>query len=136
MNKYYCDRCGVQIEQKDSVVFVKNTESINIFCRKCSGLFGTCYFCEHSAHCGFEQDPDPMPRFVMIQQRQQAPEGYCIIQRQVPNVERLRKFCLDGNCICCDETDSKNPFCCRHSGFATCGNFKEITFKSRNNIEE
>jgi hypothetical protein len=132
MNKYFCDRCGKETDIKSLIVFAKNDDSINLFCQECSSLSGTCHFCEHSKSCAFEQDPDPTPQFVVIQQRQQTSTGYSIIQRQVPNTARLRKFCFDGKCVCCNEDDPKDPFCCRHTGYATCGNFKEAYFESRN----
>lgn len=135
MNKCFCDRCGEEAELKDLIISVKNTETINLFCRKCSSLFDTCHFCEHFTQCGFESDPDPLPQFVMIQQRQQTPMGQSIIQYQVPNTERLRKFCLGGKCACCNEEDPKDPFCCRHAGTFTCNNFKEHIIESRNNID-
>ena len=132
MDNYICDCCGRQFPQVELVIVANDTETVNVFCKECSKYFGTCYFCEQSAQCAFEQDPDPTPKFVMIQQHQQTPMGCSIIQRQVPNTERLRKFCLDGKCPCCNEDDPKDPFCCRHTGYATCGNFKEHIFPSQN----
>ena len=70
-----------------------------------------------------------MPQFVMVVKQEKTPHGVSIIQQQVPNTARLRKFCLDGKCQCCNEEDPKDPFCCRFTGFGTCANFKERKFQ-------
>lgn len=127
-----CDKCGIAWPTKQLIVSVKNGESFNLFCPKCAMFFGQCPMCEYYEQCGFENDPDPSPKFRMIAKQTQTSNGYYIERRQVPNTERLRKFCLDGKCMCCNEDDPKDPFCCRHTGYATCGNFKETYFESKN----
>ena len=111
------------------MIISPNDDGIHLFCPKCSQFFGQCPFCENYPQCGFEQDPDPMPQFVMVVKQEKTPHGVSIIQQQVPNTARLRKFCLDGKCQCCNEEDPKDPFCCRFTGFGTCANFKERKFQ-------
>lgn len=130
MEKIKCDRCGAEWPTKQMIISVKNGESINLFCPKCSKFFGQCPFCEHYPQCGFQDDPDPIPQFVIATIKQQTPQGVAIMQKQVPNTERLRKFCLDGKCICCNEEDPKDPFCCRFTGFGICANYKERNFEN------
>lgn len=127
-----CDKCGVTWPDNQLVIFVRDEGRINLFCPKCAMFSGQCPMCEHYPQCGFKEDPDPMPQFVMVQQVQEVPGGHSIIQQQVPNTERLRKFCLDGKCVCCNEDDPKDPFCCRYTGFGTCRNYKEKHFESKN----
>ena len=130
MEKTKCMHCGTEWETKQMTISFNEDESISLFCPKCSKFFGQCPLCEHYPQCGFENDPDPMPQFIMATMKQQTPQGVAIIQKQVPNTERLRKFCLDGKCICCNEENPKDPFCCRFTGFGTCANFKERNFKN------
>ena len=128
MEKTKCARCGNEWETNKMIVSPSD-DGIDLFCPKCSQFFGQCPFCENYPQCGFEQDPDPMPQFVMVVKQEKTPHGVSIIQQQVPNTARLRKFCLDGKCQCCNEEDLKDPFCCRFTGFGTCANFKERKFQ-------
>lgn len=118
-----CENCGKTVEPNRVVFSLKNGGGISTYCTDCSSLFGTCHTCKNRKGCGFFNDPDPMPKYIVIQQKTQHTNGYSIVQRQVPNTERLRKFCLDGKCVCCDETDPKDPFCSRF--YTTCINYCE-----------
>ena len=121
-----CENCGKLIEDvKDLIVSVKNTESINIVCRECAKGFGHCPMCQHNTPCGFFNDPDPMPQFIMRTWRNETPQGVQIVQRQVPNTERIKKFCTDGKCKCF-LNDPEHPLCCRIGGCATCTNYCEL----------
>ena len=127
MEKTKCARCGVEWETKHMIISVDEDE-VALFCPKCAQFFGRCPFCEHYSDCGFQNDSDPMPKFVTIARRMQQGNATFVEQLQVPNTERLRKFCLDGKCICCNEDNPKEPYCCRHTGFGTCYKFKEKKF--------
>ena len=121
-----CENCGKTITQKeDTIISFKNGKDISIVCRECSTYYGTCGMCANLGPCAFTDDPDPMPQMVVIQQTQQTPMGVMTVQKQVPNPERIKKFCLDGKCSCVDESDPEHPLCCRHSGCATCTNYRE-----------
>lgn len=120
-----CENCGREFENKDIIITVKNGCDIIFYCRECNAQLGHCPVCLNSKQCGFFEDPDPLPKYVVIQQRQQHANGYAIMQKQVPNTERLRKFCLDGKCKCCNEEDPQDPFCCRFTEYRTCGNYIE-----------
>lgn len=128
MEKTKCARCGKEYETKTMVIRVKNDEEINLFCKDCSNLFGTCGTCKNKVECGFFNNPDPLPRFITIQQKTEHANGYIITQRQVPNTERLRKYCLDGKCPCCNEADPKDPFCCKFTEYTTCANYDEVNY--------
>ena len=122
-----CENCGKLIEDvKDLIVSVKNAESINIVCRECSKGFGHCPMCQHNTPCGFFNDPDPMPQFVTITRQARQGNATFVEQRQVPNSERIKKFCTDGKCKCFLD-DPEQPLCCRFGGCATCTNYYEKT---------
>lgn len=121
-----CENCGREFEDKNIIVSVKNGCDISFYCKQCNALFGHCPMCENYANCGFFEDPDPMPKFIMIQRKQQNEAGATIImQCEVPNTERLHKFCLGGKCKCCNEDDASRPFCCRFTQYQTCRNYIE-----------
>ena len=121
-----CENCGKLIEDvKDLIVSVKNTESINIICRECAKGFGHCPMCQHNTLCGFFNDPDPMPQFVMVARTIHQGNATFVEQKQVPNAERIKKFCTDGKCKCFLD-DPEHPLCCRFGGYATCTNYCEV----------
>ena len=121
-----CENCGKLIEDvKDLIVSVKNAESINIVCRECAKGFGHCPMCQHNTECGFFQDPDPMPQFRTITRTIQQGNATFTEQRQIPNAERIKKFCIDGKCKCFLD-DPEHPLCCRFGGYTTCTNYCEL----------
>ena len=132
MNKNICSFCGQ--ECKGKVTFWKPSEedSVLIICENCLQSIGKCKTCAHGADCKFFNDIDPTPKFIMIQTREQTPIGYSIHSRQVPNTERLRKFCLDGKCKCCNDENPKEPYCCKIGGEGTCANYSEKLIFSKN----
>lgn len=121
-----CENCGKTITQKeDTIISFKNGKDISIVCRKCSTYYGTCGMCQHLGPCAFQEDPDPMPQFITKTWRQQTPIGTQVIQRQVPNADRIKRFCIDGGCKCFHDSDN-SPICCRlGTGYATCPNYTE-----------
>lgn len=121
-----CENCGKSLsEGKDAVVSVKNGENINIFCKVCAPKFGTCEMCQHMAPCGFFHDPDPTPQFRVVARQIQQGGAVIIEQKQVPNAERIKKFCTDGKCKCFLD-DPEHPLCCRYGGCMTCTNYSEL----------
>ena len=121
-----CSICGKQlIKNQDVTIYVTKGETVLIYCPECIGKLGHCPTCSNCTPCAFMEDPDPMPQFVMRAWRNQTPMGVQIIQKQVPNEERIKKFCLDGKCKCCFD-DPEHPICCRFGGYATCTNYTEI----------
>lgn len=121
-----CENCGKNLTQNtDIVIYVKNGEGIHTYCRNCNAGFGGCPMCAHNVPCGFFNDSDPTPQFIMLRQERRTPAGVQIIQKKVPNAERIKKFCLDGKCSCYNGDDD-HPLCCRFGGYATCSNYSEI----------
>ena len=119
-----CENCNKQpLENADTVVVTQDS-GIHIFCRECAAQFGTCAMCQHSTPCGFFNDPDPMPQFVMVARQMRQGNATFIEQKQVPNQERVKKFCTDGKCKCFLD-DPELPLCCHHGGYATCTNYCE-----------
>jgi hypothetical protein len=127
-----CERCGREFEDKNIIVSVKNGCDISFFCHECNSLFGHCQTCKKNEGCGFFNNPDPTPKFVIIQQKIQRPNGYSVIQRQIPNPARLHKFCLNGQCVCCNEDNPEDPYCCRATDYATCKNYEERDYGREN----
>ena len=118
-----CENCGKQSLSNPDTVVVTQDSGVHIFCRKCAALFGTCAMCAHT-NCGFFNDTDPMPQFVMVARKIQQGNATFIEQKQVPNSERIKKFCTDGKCKCFLD-DPRHPLCCRHGGYTTCTNYCE-----------
>ena len=119
-----CENCGKKCESKDVIISVKNGCEISFFCRDCNKGFGHCPMCQHNTPCGFFSDPDPMPQFVMVARQMRQGNATFVEQKQIPNPERVKKFCTDGKCKCFLD-DSEHPLCCRHGGYATCTNYCE-----------
>lgn len=119
-----CENCGKQCETKDVIISVKNGSEISFFCRECNKNFGHCPMCQHNTPCGFFSDPDPMPQFVMVARQMRQGNATFVEQKQIPNPDRVKKFCTDGKCKCFLD-DPEHPLCCRHGGYATCTNYCE-----------
>lgn len=121
-----CENCSKEIaDNKDLVISVKNGEGMNFFCRECNKLFGTCHMCQTNITiCGFFDDPDPMPRFIMVARKMQQGNTTVVEQRQIPNPDRVKKFCIETECVCLINTDEQK-LCCRHSDCTTCTNYCE-----------
>ena len=123
-----CESCGKNLVQNtDIVIYVKNGEDIHTYCRNCSAGFGSCSMCAYNIPCGFFNDPDPMPQFVMLHQERRTPAGVQVIQKKVPNAERIKKFCINGKCSCYNG-DDEHPLCCRFGGYATCSKYSEVEY--------
>ena len=118
-----CENCGHPIKESRAVISTTNGHS-HYFCRDCANLFGTCVMCAHSTGCAFLQDPDPTPPFKVVARQMRQGNATFIEQMQVPNGDRIKKFCLDGKCKCAID-DPEHPLCCRHSNCATCTNYCE-----------
>lgn len=133
-----CNLCG-NIIPEDQVVFSKSKaqEGWNIFCTQCFQLFGHCHTCVNLDKCGFFGNvSDPLPQQIQVQQTQRTPTGVVTTIKQTPNPERIKKYCTEGKCACCNETDQDHPFCCRFTGFGTCENYQENTYEIINQGEE
>ena len=120
-----CENCGKKCESKDVIISVKNGSETSFFCRDCNKHFGHCPMCQHNTPCGFFSDPDPMPQFVMVARQMRQGNATFVEQKQIPNPERVKKFCTDGKCKCFLD-DPEHPLCCRHGGYATCTNYCEL----------
>ena len=91
-----CENCGKQLVNTDTVVVTQDS-GIHIFCKKCAAQFGHCPMCQHNTPCAFLEDPDPTPQFKMVARQMLQGNATFIEQRQVPNAERIKKFCANGN---------------------------------------
>ena len=121
-----CENCGKPLDvNMDTVVSVHENDVVRAFCKQCATAFGHCPMCQHNTPCAFFEDPDPTPQFKMVTRQTRQGNATFIEQRQVPNSERIKKFCTDGKCKCFLD-DAEHPLCCRHGGYATCTNYCEL----------
>lgn len=123
---YTCENCGKSINvNTDMVVTIQDENTTRIFCKQCGLAFGHCPMCQHNIACDFFNNPDPMPQFVVVARQMRQGNATFIEQKQIPNAERIKKFCIEGKCPCYNG-DEENPLCCRHGGCATCTNYCEL----------
>jgi hypothetical protein len=81
--------------------------------------------CEHSAKCEFNDNPAPIPPVVTKHIRNQTPNGYMEQIVQVPNAQRIKAFCIEGECKCMGYV-GEEPKCMRQ--FEICANYLEHEF--------
>lgn len=63
-----CQRCGRKIDNLQVVTY-SSDRGINIFCRECALLFGTCKTCKHNfEQCNFFNNKDPSEKFIVVQE--------------------------------------------------------------------
>ena len=121
-----CENCGREpLANTDTVISPLDEGGARILCKNCFAHLGTCFMCQHATYCGFHEDPDPMPQFKVIARQMRQGNATFVEHRQVPNADRIRKFCLDGKCKCYNG-DDEHPLCCRFGGCATCTNYCEV----------
>lgn len=120
-----CENCGRPLEQTNMNIRIQNEESMHFFCQECANTFGHCHMCEHSAHCEFHENPDSMPKTRIARKEQRTPFGISIMQTEIPNSERVKKFCTE--CKCFGGLEEETPYCGRYTGYATCTNYCEKT---------
>lgn len=96
------------------------------FCIVCTNNFNTCAMCVHSKNCEFDSNPAPIPKMVVKKIRQQTEHGYMEQIVQVPNPQRVKALCLDGECVCCKTCEDEKVRCLRQ--FGVCENYEEIEF--------
>lgn len=94
---FTCDVCGTEkIPMRMAILEFDETGEhyLRKVCSRCSFLRGTCGRCTYGDDCAFFQVEDGLPQMVMktIQQ------GIMIVQQQVPNPERIEKYCKVCNC--------------------------------------
>ena len=126
MEQIRCENCGRPIAVvTDTIVSVNDDGSARIVCKKCAASFGHCPMCANFSSCAFQENPDPMPQYIVKTWQQQTTLGTQVIQRQVINPDRVKRFCIDDGCKCFHD-DGESPVCCRFgTGCATCTNYCE-----------
>ncbi len=112
-----CVACG-----RNGAMVIYNEK---FFCSECAKLFGTCAMCVKSAKCEFKTNPAPIPQFVTKHIRQETPNGYIEQIVQVPNAQRIKAFCIEGECKCMGYIGGE-PKCMRQ--FGTCAGYIEHEF--------
>lgn len=110
-----CAICGQPIYNTNLLLDVQEDGSVRYIHLACGRALNTCSTCKHRGRCEFETNPDPMPKVVMQTVRQ----GNMVMQTQVRNPDRIRKFCHE--CPCFDpENECLKQFNC-------CGKYVEKT---------
>lgn len=77
----------------EGTILVKSDDSYLIFCQECASKLSSCAFCRKAQTCEFETNPDPTPKVTV----QQVQKGNMVMQTQIKNPERIKKFCS----FCC-----------------------------------
>jgi hypothetical protein len=65
-----------------------------------------------------------MPQFKVVARQIHQGNATFVEQKQIPNSDRIKKFCTDGKCKCLAGMPDE-PLCCRHGGYTTCTNYCE-----------
>ena len=132
-----CENCGREpLVNTDTVISPLNKSRARVLCKTCASKFGTCVMCQHNTPCAFQTDPDPTPQFKVVARTIHQGNATFVEQKQVPNAERIKKFCTNGKCKCFLD-DPEHPLCCRFGGCTTCTNYCEKTqFKFGENFPE
>ena len=109
-----CDVCGNQIVPASNLVIQSGEAGLALLCFDCA--FGACDVCIHAHECRFQTDQScPEPSFVIQTVRQ----GPAVIQKQVPNIKRIKITCPDCPCFSPDS----NIFCLKQQNIK-CVNHK------------
>lgn len=88
-----CHSCHRPLLPKGAIL-VKGNDSYLTFCQECTSKLSSCAFCLKAEVCEFETNPDPMPKVTVQQMRQ----GNMVMQTQIRNPERVKKFCHSCHC--------------------------------------
>lgn len=112
-----CARCG-----RTGARVLSNGK---FFCSECAELFGTCGMCVHSLKCEFQTNPAPIPQVITKRIRQETPNGHIEQIIQTPNAQRIKAFCMEGECKCMGYI-GEEPKCMRQ--FGICANYIEHEF--------
>lgn len=129
-----CDRCGA-IPPAQFIVFSERADgAFNVFCVRCARYLKTCHFCKNCSYCGMMQDPDPMPKEIVVQQIINTPQGQMTVQQAIPNPERLKKFCNPEKCKCVTTIEGQ-LYCCKMGEYQTCCNYDELVFERKEETE-
>lgn len=79
----------------EGTILVKGNDSYLTFCQECASKLSSCRLCCNTQICEFETNPDPIPKTITQQARQ---SNNVVMQFQVKNPERIKKFCLSCSC--------------------------------------
>ena len=110
-----CCICGEPVLNINLLLDVQEDGTIRYMHTACGHSLNTCGACQYRSNCEFETNPDPMPKVVMQTIRQ----GNMVMQTQIRNPDRIRKFCHE--CPCFDpENECLKQFNC-------CGKYIEKT---------
>ena len=108
-----CDVCGNRIIPASNLVIQTGEAGPALLCFDCAT--GACNVCIHAQECRFQTDQScPEPPFIVETVRQ----GNAIMQRQVPNIKRIKITCSDCPCYSPDSdafcSKQQNIKCVNH----------------------
>ncbi len=93
MVNYNCAFCGRSMTSVQTTLV--NFEDMWIYiCGPCYDTLYSCNFCEHSRHCGINEDASGLPKIVNETHRM----GNSVIQYQVKNPQLVDKYCPSCHC--------------------------------------
>lgn len=79
----------------EGTILIKGDDSYLIFCQECASKLSSCSFCRKIQICEFKTNPDPIPKTI-TQQAQK--NNIVLMQFQIKNPERIKKFCHSCSC--------------------------------------
>ena len=121
-----CGYCGGSVGDFEKRYYEvhNNGESVITICEKCLIAMNTCDMCQHRDSCAFiEAIDDPTPPFIIKFQTIQNGNMVIRKQMQVPNGERVKRYC--STCHCCKNGGETENWYCWKSCAGTCSNYKE-----------
>lgn len=114
-----CYLCGTELNDKQAVqyVIISVKDKYEYVCARCRSLMDTCYMCEHSSKCAFNEDTSGIPKQTARRVRQ----GNIAIQTVEYNPELVKKTCAQ--CTCYDPVDGVDGAWACNKEYKTCGKF-------------
>lgn len=91
----------------EGTILVKGNDSYLTFCQECASKLSSCALCLKAETCEFETNPEPMPKVTV----QQVRKDNMVMQVQIRNPERIKKFCHSCSCW-----DAEEGFCYKEYG--------------------
>lgn len=89
----FCQSCRKFLLAEDTIL-IKNGNNHLIYCQSCASKLSACAYCRNAQICEFETNADPTPKVTL----QQVRKGNMVMQTQIKNPERIKKFCHSCTC--------------------------------------
>lgn len=88
-----CELCN-NLMLPNAAFIVPTNGAYRTLCGKCAANLTHCVYCRQNNLCEFETNADSSPKVILQEQRQ----GNMVMQTQIKNPERVKKFCYSCSC--------------------------------------